>query len=270
MNQPDIALGKTYTALPRNANCGLLNVNSVYGTDRSMKLNGLIRLFNIDIMFITETKIKSISTTSICLATPAGTHTYLHQPRDGIHRAGGVGLILLSEFMPRRLKFNCLEISTFEFLAAEIIIAKKRIVLLVVYRPPSASIPTLFYDEFGSLIETISENTRNIIAAGDFNINMLEHTKSKLFLDALDELGLKNNIFLPTFRSTSNNDYTSSLDLLIEPLTGSLVQSIHIDEQVSFSDHFLITFNLNLTFTSNKRRTQFTQFRRAQITQVYP
>ena len=57
--------------------CGLLNVNSLYGTARTNLLDNFVLKHNICIMMVTETKLKTKKSTSMRLCTPEDTHLYM-------------------------------------------------------------------------------------------------------------------------------------------------------------------------------------------------
>ena len=78
----------------------------------------------------------------------------------------------------------------------------KNVVVTVVYRPPLYS--KNFYEVIENVIATLSVNNKNIIIAGDFNIELTSATcENNTLLQIMEFHGLNKTIDLPT-RITSN------------------------------------------------------------------
>ena len=125
--------------------------------------------------------------------------------------------------------------------------------MVAVYRPPKTGVTEVFFREFRPLFEKLCERAPQVIFAEDFNFPMGNKYRSGRFYDLLD-LGLELKFQEPTYRSCSNPDYLSQLDLVLEQYASPCIDSVRVSELASFSDHFLVTFALNFPMISNKRR----------------
>ena len=109
------------------------------------------------------------------------------------------------------------------------------------YRPPSSNIAT-FLDEFAALIEDLNVPSRDLVIMGDFNIHVNDLTDSRgaRFLDLLNDLSLRNNVNVPTYKHSLH-----TLDLVIDSYVDRPVSNVEVCALSSFSDHSLVTFDVN-------------------------
>ena len=144
--------------------------------------------------------------------------------------------------------------------------------LVIVYRPPPSSknnsTTSQFFQDFTSLLETLSTSSGKLLIAGDFNfhIDNLQDVTAGRFLDLIDcfNLFILNNSTGPTHK---NNHI---LDLLIARRDESIVKDICVCDPV-ISDHFAVLCKLNISKPSvpsqiityrNIRSIDMVQFRR--------
>ena len=222
--------------------CAFLNVNSIESTERQNKVFNLLNCMELDILCLAETKIlESPSHLSNC--SPKG-YTYFHVSRRGATRsgAGGVGIILRSSFHVSKKIHLKFEAKHFEFLAIEIItkMRAKPIHLVTVYRPPQGKLND-FFQEFEKFCD-LYENDSKLIVVGDFNIPMNNEgdPKTLKFLEVLNEHSLHNHVEVATFKRSGN-----ILDLVIDNYVDSNILNVTVSPEMSFSDHCLISFDIN-------------------------
>lgn len=95
-------------------------------------------------------------------------------------RGGGVA-IMLKESVPYKLLDDfCVISEDYEVL----VIVTSGIIFAVFYRPPSGNLSN-FFPFLESLFAFANTNKYNIVCGGDFNINMLADTSSKIEMDTL-------------------------------------------------------------------------------------
>jgi len=126
------------------------------------------------VLAITETWLSADRHDSLKDSCPTG-FTSLHVPRLNSN-GGGVAVIfrssieassLLEHLSPRP--------KTFEYLSVVLTINSVPIRLVVVYRPPRATVAdatNVFFTEFCSLLEVISSLPDRILIVGDFNFHL--------------------------------------------------------------------------------------------------
>ena len=227
----------------------LLNVNSIISNDRTTALRNIIETLEIDIMLITETKLNFATSLHLKNCTPPK-FKYFHIPRTDSDRAGGVGVILRDNFLPAlKRPENELKINSFEYIIVEININGRKMHLINIYRPPSKSIKC-FLSDFSLLMQYINAFNIKCIITGDFNIRVNDTTKksSGQFLQLLNDLSLQNCVKVPTYGSGN------TLDLVIDNYVSPLVQDITVSKDYSFSDHYMVRFEINIKFVPNKSK----------------
>jgi len=112
--------------------------------------------------------------------------------------------------------------------------------LLTVFRPGSASVTNLFFDEFSDLLERCA-SSNNLIVVGDINIHLDDKTSvtSMQFQLLLDSFGLADCVKQPTHRQQHQ------LDVFIVG-TDQQIPVIHVDPPI-IADHSLISATFKLS-----------------------
>ncbi|XP_067234081.1 uncharacterized protein, partial [Chanodichthys erythropterus] len=211
---------------------GLWNCQSA--VNKAEFITAIATYSDLHLIALTETWIKPEDT-----ATPAAlssNFTFSHTSRQ-IGRGGGTGLLMSNEW-----KFNPLpsrsENGSFESHAITITYPTK-IHVVVVYRPPGQL--GNFLEELDVLLSSFPEDGTPLLVLGDFNIH-LHKPQAADFHTLLASFDLKRVATSATHKSGNQLD-------LIYTRCGStdntLVTPLHT------SDHFLITFTLNLTPNSS-------------------
>jgi len=111
--------------------------------------------------------------------------------------------------------------------------------LLTIYRPGSASITNLFFDEFSDLLERCSFSN-NLLVIGDINIHLDDKTSAatKQFQSLLDSFGLADCVNQPTHRQHHQ------LDVFIVR-SDQQIPVIQVDPPI-IADHSLISATFQL------------------------
>ena len=194
----------------------------------------LLSLYDIDIMFLNETWLKSeISNRSLYLP---GYHIIrLDRPTHG----GGTMFAIKNQFTchtENTLILPCLELLNISL----ILPSSLPITLISMYRPPSSNIYD-FFENFTNFLSNIDYYSFPFIIVGDLNINILNLTCGivKKFKHILSDYGLCINNSMPTRITTHSK---SLIDLVI-----SNKKAEHFINHIStipcdFSDHHIISF----------------------------
>ena len=104
---------------------------------------------------------------------------------------------------------------------------------------PSTS-PATFYEQFNALLENIYPTTDNLVIIGDFNIHMDTNSNdSKKFRALLGSFDLLQKVNFP------NHILGHTIDLVLTKSRNDNISHVHAAE--AFSDHFSITFKVNIT-----------------------
>src|SRR5688572_9023201 len=207
-------------------------------------------------------KILAISETWLDQSTPPALpdYNFVHKPRN--REGGGIALFIRKEFQFHIFEptNNCSTHTTYESLFICIPQSKGTdLIVGVIYRPPGTSV-TLFNDEFNVLLAEITNSKKDIILAGDFNIDLLkaeDHEPTKMFYNYLTSYQILPTILKPT-RIT---DLTSSL---IDNIFTNKWNKVNISSIIvtDISDHLPIMVRLDLNMpkcnkmeTLNQRKT---------------
>lgn len=159
-------------------------------------------------------------------------------------------------FSPKSRKCKTRKYNSFEVLQVQCEVNGNKVVVVVVYRPPSSSV-SLFIEEFVLFLETIDMVSAMIIICGDFNLwfDDLDARYVRPFIDTMATFNLENCVDRPT----SIRGHT--IDLVFTDRTRNLVPNIHVDEACTVSPtHKLITFQLPME-TSRRRQRKIIKYR---------
>ena len=68
--------------------------------------------------------------------------------------------------------------------------------LFVIYRPPGTASTSIFFDEFSSLLESVSLSSVDVIITGDFNLHVdsLEKSDGRKMLDLIYSFDFKQHV----------------------------------------------------------------------------
>lgn len=201
----------------------------------------------LNIFAITETWFSGtdIDNYSISMFVP-DSHIFVHKPRLN-KRGGGIGVVFHKSisFKNNSSEF---EFVSFECMVLSLDLSSKSIRLIVIYRPPCSCL-NLFFEEFNYLLNQINL-FNDLIIMGDFNMSSKMNELSNLF----DLYDLKNHISQQTHKSGN------CLDLLIGSVNLD-ISNIDILNEINVSDHYPITFNLEISIKNQIKRSRIIQYR---------
>ena len=172
------------------------------------------------------------------------TNTFLEVSRCSRNgrRGGGTGLLFKKAIDVKKIAAG--EKSSFEFSEWRVSFNSLRVKLVVVYRPPYSEAhpltPRVFFEEFGSYLETIILSPESLILTGDYNfhVDVEDNPDARTFLDLLASMGLKQHVNVPTHVSGH------TLDLLITREHDPAISSVPVADRY-LSDHASVLCSLN-------------------------
>lgn len=213
--------------------------------NKSASINHWIVDSNLRLAAIVETWHDALDCPDLTARAPLGYH-YIERarPRSATSAArtctnhGGVCLFYHCSLHARRATF--VDYSTFEFVSAYVTGSALTILIIVVYRPGSAAISDLFFDEFSDLLERTSMYASSLITAGDLNIHfdVTSDSATIKFLDILDQHSLVQQVIGATHRAGH------CLDVLITRRE-LCVRSVNVSPPM-LSDHSCVVGRLDL------------------------
>ena len=190
---------------------------------------------SIEIVALTETW---LSDGEVLNDHTNGGYNLVHLPRKN-RRGGGVGLLFRSTF--QLLSHRPMTTGTCECLNVTLRCqrTKVNIQLLVVYRPPSSSLPRAFLDDFTELLNTVANHLSETIMCGDFNIryNNSQSTDVANCADLLDCAGFIQHMTEATHVSGN------ILDLVVTHRCSSIIASPVIPTTL-LTDHHAVECEL--------------------------
>lgn len=214
--------------------CLLLNTQSV--CNKAVMLNDYILEHSVDLAMLTETWLKPSNDPVINEFLPPG-YKFLGVCRS-TKRGGGVGIVHRSSYhftlAPRK------QFASFEYTETVSTKTSTPLRIIVIYRPPSSSIP-LFLDELTMYLSDVVVAYGNLLIVGDFNVHWeLPNAPGVMRLhEIINEHDLRQHIL------TSTHGRGHTLDLVITHASQDLVSDILV-RQDHISDHFSILFKLHL------------------------
>ena len=218
---------------------GLINANSA--ANKSAEIQEYIFQNNLNLLAITETWARPGRDGDYALRAccPPGFH-FEHEPRVG--RGGGVAVIYKMSSVP--VVKNRLLARNFTFESIDVQLRHQGIRLIVIYRPPSGSVPD-FLRDFGCLLRTaVRQSQRHLLIVGDFNIHVCtaRNASTLQFLDLIEQFGLKQHVYNATHKSGH------VLDLVISYSHDTLVSNVAVQHfYLGRGDHKPVKFTLKLS-----------------------
>ena len=227
----------------------LMNTRSV--RNKAQFVKDYIDDNNIDIVALTETW---LSDGEVLTDLTNGGYNLVHLPRKN-RRGGGVGLLFRSTF--HLLSHKHMTTGTFECINVTLRCqrTKVNIQLLVVYRPPSSSLPRAFLEDFTELLNNVANHLSETIISGDFNIryNNSQSTDVANFADLLDCAGFIQHVTEATHVSGN------VLDLVITHRCSNIITSPVIPTTL-LTDHLVV--ECELRYGKPGRQTHRVQYRK--------
>ena len=225
-----------------NTQCkiGSINVHSIKNKDTFLAQE--ISTNNIDLTLLMEMRLND---------TPQDT-AWLHQSdliqsgyaistNNRLSRGGGIALLYKDSMKVKKIKAQ--HLCTIEYAIWQVSLKNKTIEILGIYNPPPKhdQTNTIFLDEITKLLTSKLPNMENAIILGDFNMHMedLNNNNSKIFVDTVEALGLKQHVVEPTHQKGN------ILDLIFTKITSQIKVS-QLEMLDFISDHLLISATIDV------------------------
>ena len=209
--------------------------------DKTIKINNLINELELDVLLLSETWLQgNISDCSKIKELKPDTHNFYHIPRK-TRSGGGVGAVVSKCFSGVTIK-NEIVFESFEYIDLELKRKNKVLEVILLYRPPNSS-KRKFIEEFGTLLEIVSD-VRNTIISGDFNLWMDDDEDNYVieFKELLEAFNIINGVLSPT--SISGH----IIDLVMYCGDSYFVRNIEVEPDFEYCKvHRLVTFDIDVS-----------------------
>ena len=216
---------------------GLLNAQSI--TKKTTSISSVIVEDEFDVFLINETWHSSSDDVALRRCTPPGYHC-IDTPRPTPTPGGGVAAIISDRLSTRVIKLP-VTVETFESVCFSIHGAGSTVVVLLVYRPGSATVTSQFFTDLESVLEVVALYKCQVLIAGDFNVHVERDDRHASALhDILNSFDCVQHVpHEPTHRCGG------TLDLVITKSEQSL-DAMAVDPPGALSDHSLVHWSLPL------------------------
>ena len=216
----------------------LLNARSI--NNKSLAIKDFVVDKCIDVLAITETWLNGTASDDVAINNICPTGFLMHHEPRLSSKGGGIALVFKKHY---KMKKGVLDFSyrSFEYVNYLITCSSKSIHLIVIYRPPPSQhnnlTVSLFFQEFGSFLESIAILPNQLIIVGDFNFHLdsIYDINTVRLQCILDSFNLKQHVKEPTHASGH------ILDLIITRASDETVKNVSILDPL-ISDHFAVLF----------------------------
>ena len=158
-----------------------------------------------------------------------------------IKGGGGIAVIYRDNLVLNAISGVLGKFATFESLCVRITQEKKSLTLIGIYRPPPSP-DSKFFDEIGTLLDAVDLLSDDVVICGDFNCPGVDKNSINIrLMQSVHDHNLQQFVTGSTRKQEGN-----ILDLIIARLNGLVTGPIAINE-VSFSDHNIVSFSVNVT-----------------------
>ena len=229
--------------------CMLYNVQS-FG-EKSVLLNDLIVDEKVDLVFFTESWQK-----------PEGDEVRLHTvsppnfvpvsfPRLSGRRGGGICVLSRNSMTCNSSRIP--DYPTFECTKSDVVLNGTNIMFVCIYRPPPSTVNGLttvgFLSDFQDFLDTLTFLNKEVLIVGDINLHFDEPNDRyvKKMIDILSARNLIQIVNKPTHRNGHIIDW-----IIVDAQNTKLFNVNVLDK--ALSDHFVVTFDLNLKKPDSKVR----------------
>ncbi|ESO06893.1 hypothetical protein HELRODRAFT_170928 [Helobdella robusta] len=195
------------------------------------EVNGIHGLIcdGLDILVLTETWHGVVGNNSVRLAMPPG-FWYVDYVRQHDPGHGGLIVYFRKDFGYKKLVLPLF--ATFEAVSIRFSTSGYQFILLAIYRPGSAQISSLFFDELISVLEYVTMLNANILMMGDFNVHIerVNDIHTVRLNEILDAFQMISHVHEPT------HEQGGILDLVISSSNFPIL-GVEIFPSGIFSDH---------------------------------
>ena len=221
--------------------CKIGTINACSIKNKDTLLAQEIRTNNIDLTLFTETWLNDTPEDSAWLHQSNLIQSgYAISTYNGPSRRGRVALFHKDSMKVKKIEAQHLH--TIEYPIWQVSLKNKAIAILGIYHPPpnQDQTNTTFLDDITKLITSKLPNMENAIILGDLNMQIVDPTdnNSKIFVDTMEVLGLKQHVVEPTHQKGN------ILDLIFTEVTSQM--NVRQLEMLDFiSDHQLISATID-------------------------
>ena len=215
--------------------------NAQSARNKTDQITDFLLAKDVDALFLTETWLSKTDSVIIGELTPAG-YSFLNIPRLTTPLWGGIGVISKTNL---NLKIKPSNFSTKTFEHVLLYDGSKRILFVVVYRPPPSDENNLktpdYLVEIDHFISEVNMSSPKVIFIGDFNLHLdlPQKPEVRTFNNNLSAVGLKQLVQEPTHVKGH------MLDLVICRSDEDIIDKLEVHRSL-ISDHFVINCELNL------------------------
>ena len=169
---------------------------------------------------------------------------------QGKHSSERGGLMM---YIDDRFQYSTrLNINMYEHWEGQVVCLKGgglpiEIIIGNIYRPPRMLREQIlqFINEFASVIQSLKNNNKHIVIAGDFNLNLLKINQNELcsdFLDLLMTYGMYPQITLPTRLTDKSVTLIDNLFCNFDKITKRTTAGILLNELSDHQPYFLLSY----------------------------
>ena len=232
-------------SLTDNLKCISWNVQSI--RNKCAEVMEHVQDYDADVVFVSETWMQSNNDDITAQIVPYG-YIMKHnrrQNRDKDH-GGGVGVILKNKFSFTQITSK--PFSSFEHSIIKLKLKNRVMCLVTIYR--ILFIPTgVFLDEFMELLEILCSSGEIFVLSGDVNIHLdTNESYSNRLREIFETFNLKQYVDFPTHK------LGHTLDIILTHSDSPLIIDVESNE-VQLSDHFLLSFTVNVSATIVEYKT---------------
>ena len=235
-------------------NLSVLYFNAWSCCNKTLEINDLITDGGFDLVFISETWFRPTGhEPEIAEMTPPG-YTLRSIPRL-TGPGGGLAIVFkdeLTDFLTITSNTTNLTFRSIEVFELRLSLFGQTLIILCVYRPPPSNKNKLtmkmFMDDFPDLLEQYI-SCEKLIVVGDVNVHFEKTSDGSVLKvkNILESLNLQQLVCAPTQRFGHTLDWVITNDL-------SIVLDLTVEDK-AISDHFCISFGLNLQKLKKQTKT---------------
>jgi hypothetical protein len=217
-------------------------VNTQWAVQKAAVIHSVIDELKLDCLALMETLIKPSHPDTIKRDLAPPEFTVFHTLRPNDRQGGGVGHIVWKDYAASQFMFSVLYPSC-ELLAIQFPTSGGRLNIITLYQPSTRS--TAFYSELQDLLDEIDGLPGRSIICGDFNSpsSLSSGVLDQQLIDILAGHIMEQHVSEPTHR------HGGLLNLLITPVSSSVIKSTPSVQDLRVSDHSVVHVVLNASIT---------------------
>ena len=240
---------RNFTFVAKPLLCAVLNVRSA--VNKSAEIHDLIESNNLDVLVLTETWIAQNAPAAIKNDIAPRGYRVCHVHRTALRAKGrkpgqlkgGGGLaVIYRDTLGITDSSSLLGANkTFESILVKITSRNKCLNLIGIYRPTPPATDSHFFNELSNMLDIVDLLPEESVVCGDFNAP----GSSQSSVDTRLQQQLSDRNYCQHVTSSTRKQNGNILDLVIARSGLITTSSVKISE-VAFSDHNLVTFDVNI------------------------